>query len=73
MRFSNVFTYDTATFVTMSHILYSGVHIDVDLQWDRGSNIEAVFDTLTGVLFFQEWIDGANIWNKSPDLHLGKV
>jgi hypothetical protein len=68
MKFGNMFEYETLDVVSDNHIVYYGVRISIYLDWERDDVVEAVFNPADGSLFFQEWIDEANIWNKSPTL-----
>lgn len=66
MKFGNMFEYDTFEIIADNHIVYRGANILIYLDWERDDLVEAVFNPIDGTIFFQEWIDKTNIWNKSP-------
>lgn len=65
-KFGNSFEYDTMWIESDNHIVYTGVNIKMYIDWDRGDEIEAIFNAEDGTFFFQEWISKTHIWNKSP-------
>ncbi len=67
-EFGNAFRYKDMRIVSNDHIVYTGVRLSLYLDWDSGDDIEAVFNPVEGTLFFQEWMNDTNIWNKSPIL-----
>ena len=45
-------------------VVYYGVKLIDDLDWDHGEPVEAVYNTQTGRLDFQEWLDEAQVVNQ---------
>ena len=63
MKFLDLFEH-RLMWIQDSCAVYTGVTLLKDLDWDHGTEIEAVLNLRTGRLDFQEWLEEQQVCNQ---------
>lgn len=72
MNFLDLFEYEVRATDATPIVVYFGVRLLKDLDWDHGEELEAVYNTETGRLDIQEWLDEAQVVNQKT-VRVGRV
>lgn len=69
--FGDLFTYEDCV-TTENRVIYTDVVLMKDIGWnhDIENEIEAVFDFVNGILYFGEYVQETQVYNKSKNFNI---